>query len=40
MVPSFVPMDPNMYFMYYLGFKEPNPLIFGKNKTYVVGVIQ
>jgi hypothetical protein len=40
MVPSFVPMDPNMYFMYYLGFKELDPLISKRKKTYVVGVTQ
>jgi hypothetical protein len=40
MVPSFVPMDPNMYFMYYLGIKELDPLIFGRKKTYATSVTQ
>jgi hypothetical protein len=37
--PSFVPMDPNMYSMYYLGIKGPSPLIFGKKEN-VINVIQ
>ncbi len=39
-IPSFVPMDPNMYSMYYLGIKELDPLIFRRNKGYVVSVTQ
>ncbi len=31
-VPSFVPMDLNMYFMYYSGIKGLDPLIFRKRK--------
>jgi hypothetical protein len=38
--PSFVPMDPNMYSMYYLRIKGPSPLIFGKKKENVINVIQ
>jgi hypothetical protein len=38
--PSFVPMDPNMYSMYYSGIKGPNPLIYGRKKGYVTGVPQ
>jgi hypothetical protein len=39
-VPSFVPMDFNVYSMYYLGIKGLNPLIFGKNKGVVASVTQ
>jgi hypothetical protein len=39
-VPSFVPMDPNMYSMYCSRIKGPNPLISRRNKGYVVGVTQ
>ncbi len=39
-IPFFIPMDPNMYFMYYSRIKRLDPLIYGKNKGYVVGVIQ
>jgi hypothetical protein len=31
-VPSFVPTDPNIYSMYYLGIKGLDPLIFRNNK--------
>jgi len=34
-LPPFVPMDPNMYFMYYYGIKGPNPLISGRKEKYV-----
>ncbi len=36
-IPSFVPMDLNMYSMYY-PIKRPYPLIFGRNKGYVVDI--
>jgi hypothetical protein len=29
-----------MYLMYYSWIKGPDPLIFGRNKVYVVGVTQ
>jgi hypothetical protein len=31
-LPSFVPMDPNVYSTYYYGIKEFDPLIFGRKK--------
>jgi hypothetical protein len=34
-VPPFVPMDPNMYFMYYSGIKGFDPLLFGRKEKYV-----
>ncbi len=39
-IPSFVPMDLNMYSMYYSRIKELDPLIFGRKKGSVVSVIQ
>jgi hypothetical protein len=39
-IPFFVPMDPNMYYIYYLGIKGLDPLIFGRKKAYVVSVMQ
>jgi hypothetical protein len=39
-VPPFVPMDRNMYSMYYFGIKGPNPLIFGRHERYAVGITQ
>ncbi len=33
-VPPFVPMDPNMYSVYYSKIKGPNPLIFGRKERY------
>ncbi len=38
--PYFIPMDPNMYSMYYSRIKGLDPLIFGKNKVYAVNVTQ
>lgn len=35
----FVPMDSNMHSMYYLGIKEPDPLISRRKKPYAVDVI-
>jgi riboflavin transporter FmnP len=32
-IPSFVSMDPNMYFMYYPEIKVFDPLIFGKKRS-------
>jgi hypothetical protein len=37
-LPPFVPMDPNMYFMYYYGIKGPNPLISGRKEKYVANI--
>jgi hypothetical protein len=39
-VSSFVPMDPNMYLMYYLGIKGLDPLIPRRKKGYAANVIQ
>jgi hypothetical protein len=39
-VPSFVPMDFNMYSMYYSRIKGLDPLIFTKKKGYATNVIQ
>jgi hypothetical protein len=39
-VPSFVPMDLNMYTMYYLGIKGPDPMIFRRKEGYATNVIQ
>jgi hypothetical protein len=39
-IPSFVPMDPNMYSMYYLGIKGLDPLTFGRKKGYATSVTQ
>jgi hypothetical protein len=39
-IPSFVPMDLNMYSMYYSRIKGPDPLISQKRKGYEVIVIQ
>jgi hypothetical protein len=39
-IPPFVPMDPNMYSMYYYKIKGPNPLIFGRKERYVANIIQ
>jgi len=39
-IPYFVPMDSNMYSMYYLGIKGLDPLNFGGKKGNVVGVTQ
>jgi hypothetical protein len=39
-VPSFVPMDLSMYFMYYSGIKGFDLLSFGRKNGYVVDVTQ
>jgi len=39
-IPSFIPMDINMYSTYYSRIKGPDPLIFGRSKRYAVDVIQ
>jgi len=39
-IPPFVPMDPNMYSMYYYGIKIPDPLIFRKKERYAVNITQ
>jgi hypothetical protein len=36
-LPSFVPMDFNMYSMYYLGIKGHDPLISRRRKGYAIG---
>jgi hypothetical protein len=40
MIPPFVPMDLNMYFVYYFGINGPDPLIFGRNENYAIGITQ
>jgi hypothetical protein len=37
-IPYFVPMNPNMYYMYYSKIKRPNPLISRIKEGYAVGV--
>jgi hypothetical protein len=37
-VPPFVPMDPNMYSLYYFGIKEPDSLTFGRKEKYVTNI--
>ncbi len=37
-IPSFIPMNPNMYFMYYSRIKGLNPLIFGRKEGYAINV--
>jgi hypothetical protein len=39
-VPSFVPMDPNVYSMYYLGIKGLYPLISRGKKGDAIDVTQ
>jgi hypothetical protein len=39
-IPSFIPMDPNMYSSYYFGIKGPDPLIFRRKEIHVVGTFQ
>jgi hypothetical protein len=39
-VPSFVPMDPNMYPMYYFGIKGLDPLISVIKEWYVASITQ
>jgi len=39
-IPSFVPMDLNMYSMYYSRINKPNPLLSKRKKGYVVDVTQ
>jgi hypothetical protein len=39
-LPSFVPVDPNVYSTYYYGIKEFDPLIFGRKEIHVAGTIQ
>jgi hypothetical protein len=39
-IPSFVPMNVNMYYMYYSRIKGPDPLIFRRKEGYAIGVIQ
>jgi hypothetical protein len=37
-VPPFIPMDPNMYSMYYSKIKGLDPLIFKIKEIYAVGI--
>jgi len=39
-VPPFVPMDPNMYTMYYFRIKGPDPLISRRKERYVTNTTQ
>ncbi len=39
-IPSFVPMDPNVNSMYYSRIKRLGPLIFGRRKGFVACVTQ
>jgi hypothetical protein len=39
-IPSFVPMDPNMYSMNYCRIKGPNSLIFGRKERHATGTTQ
>jgi hypothetical protein len=39
-IPSFVPMDPNMYSSYYFIIKGLDPLIFGRKEIYATNTIQ
>ncbi len=39
-IPYFVPMDLNIYLMYYLGIEGLDPLISRRRKENVVGVAQ
>jgi hypothetical protein len=39
-LPPFVPMGPNMYFMYYSRIKGPNPLIFQRKERYAANITQ
>jgi hypothetical protein len=34
LVPPFIPMDPNMYSMYYSEIKRLDPWIFGRRERY------
>ncbi len=39
-VPPFIPMDPNMYSMYYSIIKGLDPLISERKERYVTGITQ
>jgi hypothetical protein len=39
-IPPYVPMDFNMYFMYYFGIKGPDLLIFGRREKYAANITQ
>jgi hypothetical protein len=39
-IPPFIPMDPNMYSMYYPIIKVPDPLISGRKENYAFDIIQ
>jgi hypothetical protein len=39
-VPPFIPMDPNMYPMYYSRIKGPDPSIFKRKEKYVSNTTQ
>ncbi len=36
----FIPMDPNMYSMYYSRIKGLDPLISGRRERYVINITQ
>jgi hypothetical protein len=40
LVPPFIPIDPNMYLMYYSGIKGPDPLNYGKKERYPSNTIK
>jgi hypothetical protein len=39
-IPPFIPMDLNMYSMYYSRIKGPNPLIFERRERYATDTTQ
>jgi hypothetical protein len=39
-IPPFIPMDPNMYLMYYFRIKGPDPLISRRKEKYVSNITE
>jgi hypothetical protein len=39
-IPSFVPMDPNMYSTYYSRINGLDPFIYGRKERRAIGTIQ
>jgi hypothetical protein len=39
-IPPFIPMDPNMYSIYYFRIKGFHPLIFGRKDNYASDTTQ
>jgi hypothetical protein len=39
-LPPFVPMDPNLYSIYYFGIKKLDSLIFGRKERYATSTTQ